>query len=60
MDDKVFVKVAPYKNVMRFDRRRKLALRYVGLFRILKCVGKLVYKLALPTSMDYVHNVFHM
>lgn len=30
--DKVFVKVAPYKHVMRFDRKGKLTTRFIGPF----------------------------
>ena len=58
--DKVFVKVAPYKHVMRFGRQGKLAPRFIGPFEILEIVGKVAYRLALPPSMDRVHNVFHI
>lgn len=58
--DKVFVKVASYKNVIRFDRKGKLASRFVRLFEVLKCVGKVIYRLKLLASMNYIHNVFHV
>ena len=58
--DKVFVKVTPYKHVMRFGRKGKLAPRFIGPFEILEKVGKVAYRLALPPSMDRVHNVFHI
>ena len=38
--DKVFVKIAPYKRVMRFGWKGKLTLRYIGPFEILDRVGK--------------------
>ncbi|XP_031254195.1 uncharacterized protein LOC116112158 [Pistacia vera] len=57
--EKVFLKVSPYKWVMRFGSKGKLAPRYIGLVEVLQRVGKVAYRLALPPSMDRVHNVFH-
>ena len=34
--DKVFLRVAPMKGVMRFGKKGKLSLRFVGLFEILE------------------------
>ena len=48
------------KRVMRFGKSGKLSPRYVGLFEILKKVGDLAYKLALPLVLAKVHNVFHV
>ena len=36
--DHVFLKVSPFKGVMRFDKRGKLSPRYIGPFEILSCV----------------------
>ncbi|XP_031254745.1 uncharacterized protein LOC116112764 [Pistacia vera] len=58
--DKVFVKNAPHKHVMSFGRKGKLALRYIGAFEVLENIGKVAYRLALPLSMEQVHNVFHV
>ena len=58
--EKVFVKVAPYKHVLKFGKKGKLAPRYIGPFEVLQRVGKVAYKLALPPSMDKVHDVFHV
>lgn len=33
--DKVFLKVSPYKQVMRFSGKGKLAPRYIGPFEVL-------------------------
>jgi len=37
--DKVFLKVAPWKQVLRFGLKEKLALRYVGPFEVTKRIG---------------------
>lgn len=58
--DKVFIKVSPFKQVMRYGGKGKLASRYISPFEVLQRVGKVAYKLALPPSMDKVHNVFHV
>ena len=36
MDDMVFLKVTPWKRVIRFQKRGKLNPRYIGPFRILE------------------------
>ena len=56
----VFLKVAPMKGVMRFGKKGKLSLRFVGPFEILKRIGKVAYELALPPTLARVHNVFHV
>ncbi|GJY29935.1 reverse transcriptase domain-containing protein [Tanacetum coccineum] len=38
--DKVMLKVAPWKGVMRFGKRGKLNPRYIGPFRILRIIRK--------------------
>ncbi|KAL0546694.1 hypothetical protein IC582_016606 [Cucumis melo] len=58
--DKVFLKVAPMKGVMRFERRGKLSPRFVGPFEILERIGPVAYRLALPPSLSAVHDVFHV
>src|SRR5262249_27061745 len=35
VDDHVFLKISPMKGVMRFDKKGKLTLRYIGPFEIL-------------------------
>ncbi|KAL5542399.1 hypothetical protein UlMin_010109 [Ulmus minor] len=58
--DLVFLKVAPMKGVMRFGKKGKLSPRYIGPFEILERIGKVAYKLALPSELSTVHNVFHV
>ncbi|KAL0554261.1 hypothetical protein IC582_008178 [Cucumis melo] len=58
--DKVFLKVAPMRGVLRFERRGKLSPRFVGPFEILEQIGPVAYRLALPPSLSTVHDVFHV
>ncbi|KAL0539586.1 hypothetical protein IC582_023802 [Cucumis melo] len=58
--DKVFLKVAPMRGVLRFERRGKLSPRFVGPFEILERIGPVAYRLALPPSLTTVHDVFHV
>ncbi|KAL0536724.1 hypothetical protein IC582_025684 [Cucumis melo] len=57
--DKVFLKVAPMKGVLRFERRGKLSPRFVGPFEILERIGPIAYRSVLPPSLSKVHDVFH-
>ena len=59
MGDAVFLEVAPMKGMMRFEKKGKLSPRYVGPFEILKRIGKVAHRLALPPELSSVHNVFH-
>ena len=50
----------PKRGVVRFIKRGKLSLRFIGPFEILERVGTFAYRLALPPSMSGVHEVFHV
>ncbi|GJX06056.1 reverse transcriptase domain-containing protein [Tanacetum coccineum] len=58
--DKVLLKVAPWKGVIRFGKRGKLNPRYMGLFRIIERIGPVAYRLEFPQELSRVHNVFHI
>ncbi|GJW48947.1 putative reverse transcriptase domain-containing protein [Tanacetum coccineum] len=58
--DKVLLKVSPWKGVMRFGKKGKLAPRYVGPFEILERIGPVAYRLRLPNELSEVHNTFHV
>jgi hypothetical protein len=58
--DKVLLKVSPMKGVMRFGKKGKLSQKFIGPYEILDRVGEVAYRLALPPSLDKVHNVFHV
>jgi hypothetical protein len=48
------------RGVKRFNRKGKLAPRYVGPFKILERRGEVAYQLELPESLAGVHDVFHV
>ena len=58
--DHVFLKVMLKREVARFGKRGKLALRYIGPFEILERVNIVSYRLVLPPSILGVHEVFHV
>ena len=60
MGDHVFLKVMPKREVIRLGKRGKLSPRYIGPFEVLKRVGAVAYRLALPPSFSSVHEVFHV
>ncbi|KAK6229056.1 hypothetical protein SCA6_018007 [Theobroma cacao] len=60
VDDRVFLKVSPWKGVIRFAKRGKLNPRYIGPFRIIERIGLVTYRLELPPELDRIHNVFHV
>ncbi|GJS22633.1 hypothetical protein Tco_0451265 [Tanacetum coccineum] len=58
--DRVMLKVSPWKGVIRFGKKGKLASRYVGPFEILKRIGPVAYRLRLPKELSGVHDTFHV
>nr|GEW63755.1 putative reverse transcriptase domain-containing protein [Tanacetum cinerariifolium] len=58
--DRVMLKISPWKGVIRFGNKGKLAPRYVGPFEILKRIGHVAYRLRLPEELSRVHNTFHV
>nr|GEV33860.1 putative reverse transcriptase domain-containing protein [Tanacetum cinerariifolium] len=58
--DQVLLKVSPWKGVIRFGKKGKLAPRYVGPFEILKIVDLVAYLLRLPKKLSSVHDTFHV
>ena len=58
--DHIFLKVIPKRGVVRFGKQEKLLPRYIRPFEILERVGAFTYRLALPSILSGVHEVFHI
>ncbi|GJZ94836.1 integrase, catalytic region, zinc finger, CCHC-type containing protein, partial [Tanacetum coccineum] len=58
--DHVMLKVSPWKGVVRFGKKGKLASRFVGPFKILERIGSVAYRLELPEELGGVHDTFHV
>ncbi|GJZ98666.1 putative reverse transcriptase domain-containing protein [Tanacetum coccineum] len=58
--DYVLLKVSPWKGVVRFRKKGKLAPRFVGPFEIVEKVGIVAYRLRLPKVLNGVHDTFHV
>ena len=46
----MFLKVAPMRGMLRFEKNEKLSPRIIGSFEILKRVGVVAYIIALPLN----------
>ncbi|GJX27791.1 putative reverse transcriptase domain-containing protein [Tanacetum coccineum] len=58
--DMVLLKVSPWKGVVRFRKRGKLSLCYIGPFKILARVGPVAYTLELPEELKGIHSTFYV
>nr|GEU38390.1 putative reverse transcriptase domain-containing protein [Tanacetum cinerariifolium] len=58
--DRVLLKVSPWKGVVWFEKKGKLAPRYVGPFKIVECVRWVAYRLKLPQELSRIHDTFHV
>nr|GFA63010.1 putative reverse transcriptase domain-containing protein [Tanacetum cinerariifolium] len=58
--DQVLLKVSPWKGVVHFGKKGKLAPRYIGPFEILEKIVPVAYRLRLPEELSSVHNTFHV
>ena len=60
MADKVFLKVSPWRKVLRFRKKRKLSPRFIGPYEVLERIEPVAYRLALPPELANLHDVFHV
>ena len=60
VEDRVFLKLSPWKGVVRFEKRGKLNPRYIGPFEIVERIGPVAYRLDLLEELSRVYNVFHI
>ena len=58
--DKVFLRVAPMKGVIRFGKKGNLNPHYIRPFEILERVVLVAYRLALPSRLANIHDVFYV
>ena len=55
VEDRVFLRLSPWKGVVCFRKRGKLSPRY-----IVERIGPVAYRLDLPEELSRVHNVLHI
>ncbi|GJU38078.1 putative reverse transcriptase domain-containing protein [Tanacetum coccineum] len=60
VEDGVMLKVSPWKGVVHFGKKGKLAPRYVGPFEILERIGPVAYQLRLSEELNGVHDMFQV
>ena len=58
--NRVFLKISPWKGVLRFGRRGKLSPRFIGPYEIVNKVGPIAYRLKLPPELSRIHDTFHV
>ena len=58
--DRVFLKISPWKGVLRFGRRGKLSPRFIGPYEVMSKVGPVAYRLKLPLELSRIHDTFHV
>ena len=56
----VFLRISPWKGVLRYRKRGKLSPRYIGPYRIVERIEEVAYRLELPSDLDRIHDVFHV
>ncbi|GKE72572.1 putative reverse transcriptase domain-containing protein [Tanacetum coccineum] len=56
----VLLKVSPWKGMVRFGKKGKLAPRFVGPFKIIEKVGPVAYRLDFPEQLNGVHYTFYV
>ncbi|GKA53591.1 putative reverse transcriptase domain-containing protein [Tanacetum coccineum] len=58
--DRLKAALSPWKGVLCFGKKGKLAPRFVGPFEIIEKVGLVAYMLDFPEELDGVHDTFHV
>ena len=56
----VFLRISPWKGVLRFGKRGKLSPWYIGPYRIIERIGEVEYRLELPFDLNLIHDFFHV
>lgn len=58
--DFVMLKVSPWKGLMRFVKKGKLSLRFIGPFEIFEAYWEVSLRVCLAPSLQQIHNAFHV
>jgi len=58
--DHVFLKVTPITGIDRAIKSKKLTPQFSGRYQILRKVGPVAYKIALPPILSNLYNIFHV
>ena len=58
--DKVFLKVSPWRKILWFGQKGKLSPRFIGPYEILERIGYVAYRLAFPSKLAKLHDLFHV
>nr|GEX84146.1 hypothetical protein [Tanacetum cinerariifolium] len=56
----VLLKVSPWKGMVRFRKKRKLAPRFVGPFEITEPIGLVAYRFRFLEELNGVHDTFYV
>ena len=56
----VFLKVSPWRKILRFGKKGKSSPRFIGPYEILELIGPMEYYLALSSELAKLHNFFHV
>ena len=60
ISDRVFLKISPWKGVLRFGKRGKLSPIFIEPYEIVSKVRPVAYKLKLPPELSRIHDTFHV
>ena len=58
--DHVFLRISPWKGVLRLGKKGKLSPRYMGPYEIVERIGEVAYRLRLSPELARIHDVFHV
>nr|GEX49749.1 retrovirus-related Pol polyprotein from transposon 17.6 [Tanacetum cinerariifolium]GEX73153.1 retrovirus-related Pol polyprotein from transposon 17.6 [Tanacetum cinerariifolium] len=58
--DYVLLKVSPWKGIVHFGKKGKLAPRFVRPFEIVEKVGPVAYQVDFPEELNGVHGTFYV
>ena len=58
--DRVFMRISPWKGMLRFGKKGKLSPRYMGPYEIVERIWEVAYRLRLPPELARIHGVFHV